>query len=109
MGQAMSLLRSGENEQAQSILEEIASNDNAANATEARYRLAAVHGFQAIGRPQVFGTQYKPDENRNATQEPYDRDLISDALRQELGVPSLEAQEERLDYFSELMKGADSE
>ena len=40
MGQAMSLLQSGDSGQAQDILEDIASSEDAGNATEARYRLA---------------------------------------------------------------------
>jgi tetratricopeptide (TPR) repeat protein len=40
MGQAISLLQSGESGQARGILEDLASNEEAGNATEARYRLA---------------------------------------------------------------------
>ena len=46
-----------------------------------------------IGQPQIYGTQFRSDKGAPTTQEPYARDLISDALRAELGVPSLEAQE----------------
>ena len=42
MGQAMSLLQSGDQGQSREILEDLASNDEAGNATEARYRLAEV-------------------------------------------------------------------
>ena len=40
MGQAMSLLQGGDSGQARDILEDIASSEDAGNATEARYRLA---------------------------------------------------------------------
>ena len=44
--------------------------------------------LQRIGQKQVFGTEYSPDPKAAYTQEPYDRELVSDALRQQLGVPS---------------------
>jgi hypothetical protein len=41
----------------------------------------------AVGRPQIYGTQYSRDRATRAwTQEPYQRDLVSDALRAQLGV-----------------------
>ncbi len=40
MGQAMSLMQSGRSREAREILEDIASNEEAGNAAEARYRLA---------------------------------------------------------------------
>jgi hypothetical protein len=51
--------------------------------------------LNSIHQPQIFGTQFyfKPDEP--TTQEPYNRSLIPDALRQNLGVPSQAAQEEQ--------------
>jgi hypothetical protein len=49
--------------------------------------------LQRTGRPQVFGTQFKPDSSRShSTQEPFDRDLISDALRAVMNVPPLASQ-----------------
>lgn len=55
--------------------------------------------LRAIGRPQVLGTQFKAVKGGSATQEPYDRSLISDALRQALRVPPLAQQEkQRQDY-----------
>lgn len=50
--------------------------------------------LRAIGRPQVFGTQYARQGNM-ATMEPFDRSM-SDALRTAFGVPSLKEQEARL-------------
>lgn len=46
-----------------------------------------------IGKPQVYGTQFRGSMG----QEPYDRDLVSDALRSELGVPVLARQAEHLE------------
>ncbi|HVQ07093.1 MAG TPA: hypothetical protein VMS43_01525 [Allosphingosinicella sp.] len=44
--------------------------------------------LQKSGRPQIYGTQFNTsNETRTTTQDPYDRALISDALRQALGVP----------------------
>ena len=73
--------------------------------------------LQAIGQKQVFGTQYlsksylyimqhRDDPNamkspearqKGMTQEPYDRTLLSDALRGEFGVPGRAAQATKLD------------
>jgi hypothetical protein len=41
-----------------------------------------------VGQKQVLGTQYSGDAKHEFTQEPYDRELVSDALREQLGVPS---------------------
>lgn len=57
--------------------------------------------LQAIGRPQVLGTQYTIPEGGPATQEPYDRALISDATRKALHVPSIAEQEERRRRYGE--------
>lgn len=46
-----------------------------------------------IGKPQVYGTQFRGSMG----QEPYDRNLVSDALRSELGVPGLARQAEQLE------------
>lgn len=44
--------------------------------------------LQKSGRPQIYGTQFNSsNETRTTTQDPYDRTLVSDALRQALGVP----------------------
>ncbi len=51
--------------------------------------------LQNIGQAQVYGTQFKTKEGVPATQEPYNRALISDALRKQLGVPARAAQEEQ--------------
>ncbi len=49
--------------------------------------------LQAIGKSQVLGTQYKIPQGTPATQEPYDRALVSDAMRQALLVPPISEQE----------------
>lgn len=51
--------------------------------------------LQAIGQPQVFGTQFRFPDAAPVTQEPYDRSLIADSLRQRLGVPPLVDQEQQ--------------
>jgi hypothetical protein len=51
--------------------------------------------LQNIGRPQIYGTQYHTRPGEPSTQEPYDRALVSDALREALGVPAQAAQETR--------------
>ena len=50
--------------------------------------------LQSIGQPQVYGTQYTIDKGK-ASQEPYDRTLMPDALRLATGVPAQAAQEKR--------------
>lgn len=44
--------------------------------------------LHAIHQPQIFGTQFNFKPDGRETQEPYNRQLISDALRRDLGVPS---------------------
>jgi hypothetical protein len=51
--------------------------------------------LQNIGQKQIYGTQYRIPENETATQEPYDRTLLSDAMRAASGVPDTASQEER--------------
>lgn len=50
--------------------------------------------LQKSGRPQIYGTQFNTREMAT-TQEPYDRTLVSDALRQALDVPPQAEQERR--------------
>jgi hypothetical protein len=62
--------------------------------------------LQSIHQPQVYGTQFLNPQGQPATQEPYDRNLISDALRRELGVPVQSAQEgQRKRYEAERVSG----
>ncbi len=51
--------------------------------------------LQAIGQPQVYGTQFRTKPEGRLTQDPYDRTLVSDPLRRQLGVPSLAEQEKQ--------------
>ncbi|MEA3014819.1 MAG: hypothetical protein QOD42_3364 [Sphingomonadales bacterium] len=52
--------------------------------------------LQKSGRPQIYGTQFNTaNATRATTQDPYDRALVSDALRQALGVPPQADQERR--------------
>lgn len=56
--------------------------------------------LQSIKQPQVFGTQYKWTEMNpkphGATQAPYDKDLLSDALRRESCVATYAAQQKNV-------------
>lgn len=51
--------------------------------------------LQRIGQKQIYGTQ-TTSQGGPWTQEPYNRQLISDALRRELNVPDVAAQEANL-------------
>ena len=54
--------------------------------------------LRSIGKPQIYGTQFGPDAKHS--QEPFNRDLISDPLRGQLGVPPLAAQREQFEELS---------
>ncbi|MGB8601870.1 MAG: hypothetical protein WCD42_06710, partial [Rhizomicrobium sp.] len=59
--------------------------------------------LQDIGQKQIFGTQYSRAHVPGGwTQEPFDRELISDALRKELQVPSLAKQADDLKEYQGL-------
>jgi hypothetical protein len=55
--------------------------------------------LNSIHQPQIFGTQYFTKPNEPTMQEPYDRTLISDALRRQLSVPPQSAQDEQRKQF----------
>jgi hypothetical protein len=56
--------------------------------------------LQRIGQKQIFGTQFqRQGKDAPWTQEPFDRTLVSDALRRELGVPPLAAQPDQAKAF----------
>lgn len=55
--------------------------------------------LEKVGQKQIFGTQYSTDAQSHWTQEPYDRELISDALRRQMGVPSQAVQAEQLKAY----------
>ena len=52
--------------------------------------------LQAIGQKQIYGTQDLNRRETGPTMEPYNRELVPDALREMLGVPVLEKQDARL-------------
>lgn len=61
--------------------------------------------LQSIGRPQIYGTQFRVKSKDSYTQEPYERGIVSDALRHQLGVPSMARQEDQLkDYNTPAVK-----
>ncbi len=55
--------------------------------------------LEKIKQKQIFGTQYSSGPQNFWTQEPYDRELVSDALRKQLGVPSQATQAEQLKAY----------
>ena len=55
--------------------------------------------LEHIKQKQIFGTQSNSDPQSKWTQEPYDRDLVSDALRRQLGVPPQSVQAEQLKSY----------
>lgn len=48
--------------------------------------------LQSIQQPQIYGTQFQMPAGKATTQEPFDRALIPDSLRRQMGVPDLAAQ-----------------
>lgn len=59
--------------------------------------------LQRIGQPQIYGTQFLHPPGGAWTQEPYRRDLLSDAVRQATGVPPLAEQDaQRGDWARQL-------
>jgi hypothetical protein len=59
-----------------------------------------------VKQPQVYGTQFMRRNGKPYGQEPYNRDLVSDALRAELGVPSLKEQALRVQQLQSLERQA---
>jgi hypothetical protein len=51
--------------------------------------------LQSVKQPQIYGTQFL-GSGAGTMQKPYNQQLVSDALRTELGVPTLAAQREQL-------------
>lgn len=56
--------------------------------------------LQKIGQPQIYGTQFGKRGDR-WTQEPYERDVLPDALRQASRVPDIAAQQKQLENYEE--------
>jgi hypothetical protein len=62
--------------------------------------------LHAVGKKQVFGTQIKERSDHTATLEPYNRELVFDTLRKELGVQPLAIQDQQLEIWTEQFKAA---
>jgi len=62
--------------------------------------------LHSLGRKQIFGTQFlshaEGDGRTTWTQEPYDRALVPDVLRDQLGVPAQKIQEEQLRAYKSM-------
>ena len=60
-----------------------------------------------IGQPQIYGTQTSVTNGGPPTLEPFNRLLISDAIRTELGVPSIaDLEKRRADYEAQMKKSS---
>ena len=57
--------------------------------------------LNSIHQPQIYGTQFFTPPNQPTTQEPYNRSVISDALRRYLDVSSQAKQEEQRKQYDE--------
>ena len=62
--------------------------------------------LQSIKQPQIYGTQFLTLKGVPTTQEPYNRTLISNALRHQLDVPDLAAQAARCKQYDVERKNA---
>jgi hypothetical protein len=62
--------------------------------------------LHSTGKRQVFGTQIKEKADHTATLEPYNRELVDDAIRRELGVQPIAVQEEQLPNWTERFRTA---
>lgn len=62
--------------------------------------------LQRIGQKQVYGTQFTRPPGGPTTQEPYDRTLMSDALRIATGVPDQAGQEDQKQAFERMFAPA---
>ena len=70
---------------------------------EGRWMAAATldRYLQSLKKPQIFGTQYSKQGTKAAyTQEPFNRDLITDALREVLCVPRRDQLQNDLDKLN---------
>jgi hypothetical protein len=56
--------------------------------------------LQSMKEPQVFGTQFSNEDSKPYTQEPYDRELLSDWMRAQFCVPDLAHQKKDVEVFS---------
>jgi len=63
--------------------------------------------LQSIHQPQIFGTQFRTPDKEPTTQEPYNRNLVSDSLRGYMAVPDQAAQEEQKHQY-DVQRGIDT-
>ena len=56
--------------------------------------------LQALKKPQIFGTQYSKQGTKAYTQEPFNRHLVTDDLREALCVPRRDQQQKDLDKLN---------
>jgi hypothetical protein len=52
--------------------------------------------LQSIGQPQIYGAQFNVKDGKPFSQGLFDQKLISDALRQQLGIPAPSQQEDQI-------------
>jgi hypothetical protein len=62
--------------------------------------------LHSTGKRQIFGTQIKEKADHTATLEPYNRELVDDVIRRELGVQPIAVQEEQLPNWTERFRTA---
>ena len=60
--------------------------------------------LQRIGQKQIYGTQYNAVPGAPVTQEPYDRSVIPEGIRETLGAPTRERQEAQLKMFEDMYR-----
>jgi len=60
--------------------------------------------LQSIHQPQIYGTQFVGTDHSPATQAPYTSDLITDAMRKKLGVPTLDDQKKQQDEINKMIQ-----
>lgn len=62
--------------------------------------------LQMTGAAQIYGTQTIARQGQAPTLDPYNRDLVPDALRAALGVPTLAEQQSKLEAVQKAVKAA---
>ena len=61
--------------------------------------------LHAIGQPQIYGTQFRQEPGSAMSQGQFNSTLISDEIRQLLGVPPLDEQAQQQRRMEQLMRG----
>jgi hypothetical protein len=69
----------------------------------ARWLSAAAHDrwLQSLGKPQIYGTQFKKTEGGAWTLEPIDESAVTDEQRRKLNVPPLAEAKKRLERMNQ--------